>query len=575
MDFKQLRTYTKDLSILYVEDDSSVASYTAEILYLLFANVTVAKNGKEGLLFYKSYFYEKNQGYDIVLTDLHMPHLDGIKMIESILEIVSYQHICVISAQNDASKLLRLINLGIDSFLLKPIHEKNLIATLYKIATNIHHEKIALQYQAKVKASNEYLELEVQKRTRELQRQLYLDHLTGLNNRIALNRDLEKEQYTLLALVDIDRLQFINDLYGVEIGSDIIRKFSNILKQYLSKDYTLYRTSGDEFAICARYEDKEQFISFIASVSEGVTHLPLFIESLEEEIFIDATIGVSYDNTHLLTHADLALKYAKSNQKPFVVYNDSMNMLDKMQDVLVWKRKIETAIQNDDIIPVFQPIVNANGEIVKYETLMRLRDGDKLVSPYFFLETAIQTKLYPKLSMRIVKKALDFLISSDVTLSVNLSYSDFSDQRLIAMMTEVLERENIGSRLVFEILESEDIKDYKMVQRFILKFRRYGVKIAIDDFGSGFSNFGNIMQTKPDFIKIDGSLVKNIHKDKLSQSIVKAITQVSKEMGVKVIAEFVHSKEVFEKLQQLDIEEYQGYYFFEPSLSLMVEENMI
>jgi len=575
MDFKQLRTYTKDLSILYVEDDTSVASYTAEILYTLFDKVCVAADGEEGLACYRAQYYENNSGFDIVLTDLYMPRLDGIGMIEEILKLSSKQHICVISAQNDASRLLRLINLGIDSFLLKPISEQNLIASLYKIASNIYHEKIALQYQSKVKATNEYLELEVQKRTNELKKQLYLDHLTGLNNRMALNRDLEKKQFYRLALVDIDRLQFVNDLYGTEVGNQIIKLFSNILAQKIPSEYILYRTSGDEFAICATGGSKESFIDFATALSESLTHLPLYIDSLEEEIFIDVTIGVSSEEENLLTQADLALKYAKANQKPLAIYNDSMNMLNKMQDVLLWKRKIEQAIKNDDIVPVFQPIVNARGEVLKYETLMRLREGEKLITPYFFLETAIQTKLYAKLSRRIIRKALDYLINSDVTLSINLSYSDFSDPKLIAMLTEVLERHDVGERLIFEILESEDIKDYRMMQRFVLKFRRYGVRIAIDDFGSGFSNFGNIMQIRPDYIKIDGSLIKNVHQEKLPQSIVKAISQVAAEMGVKVIAEYVHSREVFEKLRQFDIQEYQGYYFFEPSLSFMQEENMI
>ncbi len=580
MDFKKLHLYTKNLHLLYVEDDEAIMKQSVELFEMLFATVTLCSDGKQGLDAYADRFYSKSNYFDIILTDINMPNMDGIEMIEHILSINDKQYISVVSAVDEPKTLLKLINLGIDSFLLKPMHEKQLLQALYKISKNIYNEKISQIYTTKIVASNEQLKVEVQKRTDELKKLLYTDHLTGLKNRLSLSRDIKKNEYTAIAIVDIDRLQFINDLYGADIGNQAIQQFANILEVHTSQDgYSLYRTSGDEFAICAKKEKEAKFKSFIIRLSKFIIHLPLYIEALKEEIYIDATIGVSFEKKHLLTHADIALKFAKTEKKPYIIYEESMNTLKKMQNTISWKRKIQYALDNDNIVPVFQPIVNCQGQIVKHEALMRLKDVqndvETLISPYFFLDTAIATKQYANLSKTMIKKALTHLIHNHCILSVNLTYSDFTDKDIVRLIENILENHDIGHRLIFEIVESENIKDYKILQKFIKKFRKYGVKIAIDDFGSGFSNFGNIINTNPDYLKIDGSLIKSIDKSKQIQTMVRAITQTANELGIKVIAEFVHSKEVFEKLQEFHIDEYQGYYFFEPSATMVNQTSTI
>lgn len=120
------------------------------------------------------------------------------------------------------------------------------------------------------------------------------------------------------------------------------------------------------------------------------------------------------------------------------------------------------------------------------------------------------------------------------------------------------------NRLVFEILESENLSDYDFLEEFVLKYKKLGVKIAIDDFGSGYSNFIRIIRLKPDYLKIDGSLIKNIDKDNNSYEIVKSIIAFSKTLNIKTIAEYVHSEEIFNLLLELDVDEFQGYYFGKP-----------
>ena len=579
MDFKQLYQYTKDLHLLYVEDDKNLREETAEILQDFFKSVEVAVDGQEGLDKYRSFHQEHKHYVDIVLTDINMPNMDGISLSKAILKEHSYQSIFVVSAYNETEYLLQLINLGISGFILKPFQSQQLIKTLYTKAQAIHNEKLLNTYHDNLANLTKNLEKEIDARTKELQEQVLYDTLTGLYNRYALGEDLKREEFAMLALVDIDRLQFINDLYGVEVGNKIIQKVANILEDFATEHgCTLYRTSGDEFALTHQDIEIEAACTLTSHLSSQTTNLQLHIKEINQDVNVDMTIGMGLKDTNLLTHADIALKHAKENHQQYTIYNRSLNSLDKMKEIVEWKNKIEYAIAHDNIIPVFQPIVNAKGDILKYEALMRLRmieEGkEKLISPYFFLDTAIKTKLYPQLSLIMIKATIESLKAGTHTLSVNLSYHDFTNADISELLIKELTAHDIGKRLIFEIVESENIGDYHVLQNFIEKFRPFGVRIAIDDFGSGFSSFQQIVETSPDYIKIDGSLIKNIDTDLSSLTIVKAILQFSQELGIQVIAEFVHAEHILDILQSLGIQEYQGFYFYEPMPFLAQEKTL-
>ena len=579
MDFKSLYKFTKNLHLLYVEDDAALREETVEILEDFFASVEVCSDGAKGLERYKAFYKEAGSYFDIVITDINMPTMNGIDMSEAIMTLNPRQSIFVVSAYNEPHYLTKLINMGVDKFLIKPLQTKQLVQALYKKSKDIYNEKLSDEYHDKLANMTTLLEQQVKERTYQLEHQLSFDTLTGLYNRHTLGEDLKGEKLTMLALVDIDRLQFVNDIYGPEIGNQVIVKVANILAKYAKETgCKLYRTSGDEFALThkeMRYEDSFAFIDKLSSIT---TNMHLFMEEITQEVNIDTTIGLALEDENILTHADIALKHAKNNHHQYVIYNNALNSLQKMHEVIEWKDKIETAILENNIIPVFQPIVDKSGNILKYETLMRLRtveDGnEKLISPYFFLDTAIKTKLYPQLSYTIISAALESLKSGSHTLSINLTYNDFTNADMIDLLTTELSQHDIGNRLIFEIVESENMGDYELLKNFIDKFRSFGVRIAIDDFGSGFSSFQHIVQTSPDYIKIDGSLVKDIDTDLSSLTIVKAIIQFSQELGISVIAEFVHSEQILNILKSLGIKEYQGFYFYEPKPYLVEEKEL-
>ena len=151
-----------------------------------------------------------------------------------------------------------------------------------------------------------------------------------------------------------------------------------------------------------------------------------------------------------------------------------------------------------------------------------------------------------------------------VLLSINLSSRDMIDGDVSSLVLNLLNKHNVAGRVVFEIVEDEELKNLERVSNFIERVKSMGAKIAIDDFGSGYSNFSYIIKIKPDYVKIDGSIIKDIDINKDSHSIASAIVAFAKDLGIKTIAEYVHSKEIFEICKEIGVDEFQGFYFGAP-----------
>jgi len=152
----------------------------------------------------------------------------------------------------------------------------------------------------------------------------------------------------------------------------------------------------------------------------------------------------------------------------------------------------------------------------------------------------------------------------DKAFSLNLSFNDMLNEKVLNALRANIEKYGIGDHLTVEILESENVDDYLVIRDFIKEFKKLGIEIAIDDFGSGFSNFTHVFELEPDILKIDGSLIKNIDNDRKSYEFVKSIVQLAKALDIKTLAEFVSSKEIFDITYALGIDYFQGYYFSAP-----------
>jgi len=413
---------------------------------------------------------------------------------------------------------------------------------------------------------------------------VWTDLVTNLPNRNKILIDIEKASNPTLILINIDYFKEINDCYGNKIGDLVLKETASRLQKYQdSFSYQLYKMPSDEFALLFNYEmEKERLIEIVKIISNEINEIPYNLD--EYEINVHVTLGIARGSDipqeqkqegkwrKLATSADMALKRAKRYQKHFVVYDESLEIPKEYENNILWKQKLNDAIHNERIVPFFQPIVNnLSRKIEKYESLVRLIDKHgKVINPSHFLELAKKNHLYHNITKTMMIKTFHVFRDLEYEFSINLTVFDILDEELnIFIKKQLYKNQETAKRLVFEILESEGIENYKEVMIFIEEVKELGCKIAIDDFGSGYSNFEHIMRLNVDYIKIDSSLIKNLPQDKNAQIITRTIANFAKELGLKTISEFVHSKEVFEKGVELGIDYSQGFYFGEPKETLM------
>ncbi|EQB35607.1 diguanylate cyclase [Sulfurimonas hongkongensis] len=400
-----------------------------------------------------------------------------------------------------------------------------------------------------------------------IERQFYYDNLTSFQNRRRLTEVLELRLHSFLMIINIDSFQEINDLYGDDIGDMLLKEFAKFLKKLTPKEGNLYRLHADEFAyLCQKDVDLKEFVTFAELISEKISKKTFSLGS-KAEVSLSATIGMSYGTDMLLVNADTALVVAKRKKKNFLLYNESMAMSKVYERNVIWTKKLKAAIDEDRVEPLFQPIVDVKTQkTIKYESLMRIVDKDgRYIAPIHFLELAKKNKLYHKLTKIMIEKTFDKFKKSPHLVSINISVEDILNRDIHNLILKKLATYGMGNRVVFEIIESEGIENFDEVIKFINEVKSYDAKVSIDDFGTGYSNFEYLMKLKVDYIKIDGSMIKNIDINKDSELITQTIVDFAKKMNIKTVAEFVYSKNVFDKVAELDVDFAQGYYFGEPS----------
>lgn len=405
-------------------------------------------------------------------------------------------------------------------------------------------------------------------KSEELEKSLREDGLTKIGNRFKLLEDIKRTKIPALALLDINRFGEINDFYGYDVGDEVLRTIANKFKSFTGNKYLIYRIYSDEFAILGENEDKEHFIRFIKHIATTISSTPLNIKG--KEIYIQLSYSISFEEKeHLKKTADIIKRYAKTN-KDILVYDKKLEIEKIYEKNIMWTSKLKKAFDNNKIVPYYQAILNIKtNKIEKYESLVRLIDEEGIaISPFYFLDIAKKSKQYLKLTKQVIKKSFDYFKDKEYEFSINLTLEDIKSKAISTYILEMLKEYEIASKVVFEIVESEGIEDFSEVNIFLDKVKKMGCKIAIDDFGSGYSNFEYLIKLNADYIKIDGSLIKDILTNKNTEEIVITLIHFAKRQGFKTIAEFVSSKEIFEKVKELGIDYAQGYYVSAPKASI-------
>ena len=429
-----------------------------------------------------------------------------------------------------------------------------------------------------VETNKKTFDEQVQVKTKEIQNRLYYDELTNLKNRYALEDDIKEDDFVSIVLIDIDSFDDINELYGFSTGNLVLIEVAKVLSEFSSKySVTAYRIYGNVYCLAdKKMMGFSKYNEFVGSLGTLFKNRPIYIEELDIDIFINITLGISIAQEDPIKSAGIALKKAKKSNVPFFVYNNDIDTKEIIKKSMYWREKLKKSIEEDAVVPFYQAIFDRNKNIVKYETLMRIKDlnenGETVyLSPYLFLDISVKTKQYLQLSNQVISKALSDLLKTDKQISINLSFKDILDVDFIMSLDKNLDKINSidKPRIVFEILESDYISDYTLLEDFIVKYRTQGIKIAIDDFGTGYSNFAHILKIRPNYIKIDGSLIKNLNTDKNSYEMVKSVIEFSRALNIKTIAEYIHSEDVFNIALELGVDEFQGFYLAEPNQILI------
>ena len=498
--------------------------------------------------------------------------IETLNKEQVLIHIVSFLHntVLVQNLKKDLAKILPFAEI----ICLKHEDKKKSLVTVFTLDEKIDITDISHEVLHKIQVENKNKSLSIEKYRDKLFNRYFIDHLTNLPNMYQLRKDLQENENFGLVLVNIDNFQTINNFYGGIIGDYVLEEVGGFLKDCLS-EYTIYKLAGNEFAFVLDesmgfYDLKEYLTTLYNKINN------IYVQYQDIKIYIDMTLASSshQDRTAVFSKVSMALKYAKELHLPFWIYEDRMKFENDYERNLELSGVVRSAVEESRILPYYQAILdNKTSKIIKYECLARLIDKNgKILSPMLFIPVAKKIKVYSAVTKIIVDKSFETFEDSIYEFNINLSIEDIMNSEMNRFIIDKLKNSKAADRVTFELLESESIHDFKKVERFISEVKRYGAKIAIDDFGSGYSNFSYLTKMNPDYIKIDGSLIKDIDVDRVSFLVVETIVEFARKLGIKTIAEYVHSSSVMNIVKELGIDCSQGFYIDEPSLNLINKE---
>lgn len=412
----------------------------------------------------------------------------------------------------------------------------------------------------------------------ELYKLLYTDNLTAFPNRAKLIEELQNNNLVLEAvcLLNINSFKEVNDFFGHKVGDAILIDVAKLIQEKIKNEgehFKLYKFPSDNYCITNTKDCQESFVSLIKNIVESVYKKVFIYELYEIDIRITAGISFSNKNNKLIT-ADIALQSAKKDHKDYIVFYDELDKFREYENNMLWTKKLKSAFINDNIEVYFQPLVNNRTlKVDKYECLVRLIEEDgKVVAPYFFLDISKKSNQYTKLTKIVLEKSFQKFEHLPFEFSVNISYEDIESPDFLDFIKGLLKKYDIAPKVVFEILEDESIKNYNLLISFVDEVKALGCKVAIDDFGSGYSNFEHLLKMNIDYLKIDASLIKNIATNENSYKITKTIIEFAKNLNLKTIAEFVENEEIFNIVRNLGADYSQGYFFSAPISAPNIKE---
>ena len=407
------------------------------------------------------------------------------------------------------------------------------------------------------------------------------DALTGLANRrlfrdrveqALLSAKREREGFSLM-LLDLDRFKEINDTLGHQTGDAVLEELATRLRTVSRASDTVARLGGDEFALVLEGARDGASALFVAERIRRALEDPFVVDGLSLQL--ETSIGIAVYPEHgsdaevLLRHSDIALYASKDAHVP-VVYASKHDQHSPARLGLVGETR--RAIENDEFVVYFQPEVDlATGETVRAEALVRWEHPERgFLLPDAFIPVARQSALIRSITRYVLDAALGQCrawqdAGINVGVAVNLAERDLADPRLEEEVADALRRWKVNPEMLeLEIPESAVMSDPERMQKMLTRLSKRGVRLAIDDFGSGYASLSHLKQLPVDVLKIDKSFIQNMGASDDDDAIVRSTVELAHSVGVRVVAEGVESKETLSMLAALGCDMAQGYCLSRP-----------
>lgn len=378
--------------------------------------------------------------------------------------------------------------------------------------------------------------------------------------------------------IDLDNFKFVNDTLGHLAGDRVLVEVTGLLRKRLRKSDLLARLGGDEFAVLLYDVDALQAVQAAEFYRHQLSDYMFKYET--KAIDIGCSIGVSMFTPDVLTkedllaRADIACHIAKrtGRNSVHIYHSDDKENMASMYADMGWARRIKDAIENNHFVLACQPIVHTSTLMVSsYEVLLRMRDeNDVFIMPAGFLPSAERFGLMLDIDRWVIVHAIEALgalrkETPNLRYSINLSAKAVCDTTILTVIKEALTRYDVEpSSVTFEITETVAIGNMSTAVDFLEQLRALGCFTALDDFGVGYSSFAYLKDLPVDYVKIDGSFVKNIETNALHRAMVKSMNEISHAIGKKTVAEFVENERSLALLREMGVDYVQGYHIGKP-----------
>ncbi|MFA6187788.1 MAG: EAL domain-containing protein [Sulfuricurvum sp.] len=406
------------------------------------------------------------------------------------------------------------------------------------------------------------LEEKVEEKTKELLDEGFRDSLTHLPNRHRLIFDMDRYKYHALIIIQLYNFKELTHFFGNAIGESLLQQFGLWLTHM---HYNAYRLGSHEFALLIEQDySVEELISYCnTTIDELSKHA---FSAGNETVSLILRMGIDASDNFTLAHADTALHSSIRLSQDFMFYESATDTEAQYLNNIQTASNIREAFHAGRIICHYQPIISTlTGKIDKYETLARLIDTNgALIPPHNFLNVSQKTRLYPQITQEIVRQACETFKGSDKDFSIHLCALDVMNETTINTIKEIMMASDTAHQIIFELSEEDIYEHYIPMALFMKHMKSLGARIAIDNFGSSYSNFDKIIHLDIDYLKIDGSLINKIMHSQEHAKIIQTIASLANAIGAQAIAENVETAEILAHIQNMEIAFAQGYHIGKP-----------